>query len=497
MGKRALLLVATIFLFAVGLSAQTVSKTFNISVKDFSTIEGTPRIVRNGFDHEWLVAWRQQGSPSKILARIIESDGVLRSKKTLATKVGNAPQSFDIFFDGINYNYLLVFENSSGLQVQLFSNVLKKIGTPKQIEAGVSGTIPRLSFDSVAKKFLVFWIGDNGTSLKSILVDSTGNVNGTVRTLAHATGSDNFKSLNISTNQDTGNLVALVTESNGASAKLLGFRIKPDGTLQKTKPLSLSPSDPDLNLIFADSSFSDSGTGFAFWSDDHAIKRRKLSRSGGLASAVKSIDGQADDNTVQTSILFDSKNNLFIPAWTLGNHVRAMALDSAGNVKNNPFEVATSAFTNSRNPTTSYDGQLGNAIVVWEDSDENAKSSSGSAKFRVRGAIFFFQSNTSSKNITIGDNFFSSSSGNGNLTIAAGDTVTWTHSGNNTHTVTSGAEANAGTLFNSGNLTRGQTFSFRFTTAGSFPYFCMIHGSNTMSGTITVTTGGGEPPPRY
>src|SRR6185503_14288191 len=191
---------------------------------------------------------------------------------------------------------------------------------------------------SVAKKFLVFWIGDHGTSLKSIQVDATGNVSGTVRTLAHAPGSDNFQSLNISTNQDTGNLLALVTDSNGASAKLLGFRIKPDGTLQKTKPVSLAASDPDLNSIFADSSFSDAGSGFAFWSDDHAIKRRKLSRAGGLASAAKSIDGQADDNSIQTTILFDSRNNQFIPVWTVGNHVRAMALDSAGNVKNNPFD---------------------------------------------------------------------------------------------------------------------------------------------------------------
>ena len=37
--------------------------------------------------------------------------------------------------------------------------------------------------------------------------------------------------------------------------------------------------------------------------------------------------------------------------------------------------------------------------------------------------------------------------------------------------------------------------STRFTTAGTFPYFCLIHGS-AMTGTITVT-GGGEPPPRY
>jgi plastocyanin len=268
--------------------------------------------------------------------------------------------------------------------------------------------------------------------------------------------------------------------------------VKPDGTLKKQKPLSVSPSDPHLNSIFADSSFSNAGVGFAFWSDDNSIKRRKLSKTGGLASAAKSIDGQADDNSGQTSILFDSRNNQFIGAWTVGNHVRAVALDSGGNVKGNPFDVATSTLTNSLNATTSYDAQLGNAIVVWEDSDEDAGSNSTNAKFRIRAAIFFFQNTSTSNAVTIGDDFFT----NGNLTIQVGDTVTWTNNGNSAHTVTSGNESNPGTVFDSGDLSHGQTFSFRFNNSGTFPFFCRIHGSSRMSGTITVNSGG-EPPPRY
>jgi plastocyanin len=476
----------------MGASAQTISKTFNISTKDFTKIEGTPRIVRNGFDHNWLVAWRQNGSPSKIIGRLVASDGTLKATKVLATKVNAVPQDFDIFFDSANYNFLLAFENSTGLHVQLFNNVLKKIGAVKNIEAGVSGTIPRLSFDPNAKKFILFWIGDNGTSLKSILIDATGNVGGTPRAIAHASGGNTLRSLNISTNQSNGSIIALVTDSNGAQAKLLGYIVKPDGTLQKQKPLSLTTPDPHLNSIFADSSFSDTGVGFAFWSDDNSVKRRKISKAGGLASAAKSVDGQADDNSGQTSILFDARNNQFISAWTMGNHVRAMALDSAGNVKTNPFDVAASTLTNSLNAATSYDGQLGSAIVVWEDSNEDAGSNSNDAKFRIRGAIFFFESTVSSKNVSIGDNFFT----NGTITVQVGDTVTWTNNGNNTHTVTSGNESNPGTVFDAGSLTPGESFSFRFTTAGTFPFFCRIHGSSAMSGTITVNSGG-EPPPRY
>jgi plastocyanin len=484
--------VLVLLLLTTGVSAQTVSKTFTISKKDFTKIEGTPRIVRNGFDHEWVVAWRQNGSPSKIIGRVVASDGTLRSTKVLAKKINPNPQDFDIFFDSVDYNYLLAYEDSKGLHVQLFNNVLKKIGGVKNIETAVSGATPRLSFDPVAKRFLVFWIGDNGTTLKSILVDSTGNVSGAVRAIAHSSGGTNYKSLNISTNQANGSIVAMVTESNGAQAKLLAFIVKPDGTLKKQKPLTVSPADQHLTSIFPDSSFSDAGVGFAFWSDDNSLKQRKLSKAGGLASAAKSIDGQADDNSGQTSILFDAKNNQFVGAWTIGNHVRAMALDSAGNVKTNPFDVATSTITNSLNATTSYDGQSGNAIVVWEDSNEDAGSKGGDAKFRIRGAIFFFQSTTTSKVVTIGDNFFS----NGNLTINEGDTVTWTNNGNTTHTVTSGNESNPGTIFDSGNLGSGQSFSFRFADSGTFTYFCRIHGSSAMSGTITVNSNG-EPPPHY
>ena len=491
MRRRIFLSLFILLTMVAGASAQTVIKTLKVSTKDFSTTPGTPRIVRNGFDHQWLIAWRQQGAPSKILGRIVESDGTLKSQKALASKVSAAAQSFDIFFDSVNYNYLLAYENASGLNVQVFTNVLKKKGTAKKVEAGVSGTIPRLSFDPVGQKFILFWIGNNGTALKSILVNPDGTLSGAIRILANAAGGATYKSLNISTNQDTGNLLALVTESTGNAAKLLGFRVKRDGSLQKQGALSVQASDPDLNAIAPDSSFSDAGTGFAFWSDDNSIKRRKLTKTGGVSGAAKSIAGEADDNSSQTSILFDSKNNQFVPVWTVGNKVRAMALTATGSVKNNPFDVATSELADALNATTSYDAQVGNAIVVWED------STGSPASFRIRAALFFFSSSSSSKTITVGDNFFSSSSGNGNLTVQVGDTVTWTVNGNNPHTATSGTEGNAGAVFDSGNLNRGQSFSFRFTTAGTFPYFCRVHGSGTMSGTITVSSGGGEPPPRY
>ena len=71
------------------------------------------------------------------------------------------------------------------------------------------------------------------------------------------------------------------------------------------------------------------------------------------------------------------------------------------------------------------------------------------------------------------------------LTITAGTTITWTNKDAIAHTVTSGTPANQTSLFDSGNLTQGQSFSYTFKTAGSFQYFCKIH-PNTMQATITV-----------
>ena len=70
-------------------------------------------------------------------------------------------------------------------------------------------------------------------------------------------------------------------------------------------------------------------------------------------------------------------------------------------------------------------------------------------------------------------------------TISAGTTITWTNKDNTTHTATSGVPNSPDGLFNSGNLNNGGTFSFKFTTAGTFKYYCMIHGT-MMTATMIV-----------
>ena len=80
------------------------------------------------------------------------------------------------------------------------------------------------------------------------------------------------------------------------------------------------------------------------------------------------------------------------------------------------------------------------------------------------------------------------------LKLAAGGVVTWRQDDVATHTVTSGrVEQTGGTAtakpdgrFDSGNITKGQTFQFSFAEPGAYPFFCAIHPA-TMTGVVTVT----------
>ncbi|HEV2927474.1 MAG TPA: cupredoxin family copper-binding protein [Propionibacteriaceae bacterium] len=94
--------------------------------------------------------------------------------------------------------------------------------------------------------------------------------------------------------------------------------------------------------------------------------------------------------------------------------------------------------------------------------------------------------------VTIADFAFSPPT----LTITAGDMVTWTNEDQVVHTATS-----TNGSFDSGDLAQGQSFSFTFTTPGTYIYLCTPHPD--MTGQIvvaaaapapTASTGGGDIP---
>jgi plastocyanin len=66
------------------------------------------------------------------------------------------------------------------------------------------------------------------------------------------------------------------------------------------------------------------------------------------------------------------------------------------------------------------------------------------------------------------------------VSIQVGTTVQWTNNDSVTHTVTSDDG-----LFDSGNLSTNDTFSFTFEEPGTFAYSCAIHPY--MAGTIEVS----------
>jgi plastocyanin len=89
--------------------------------------------------------------------------------------------------------------------------------------------------------------------------------------------------------------------------------------------------------------------------------------------------------------------------------------------------------------------------------------------------------------VTIGDRYFSPAV----IFVPVGTTVTWTNTGYEVHTTTSNTN-----IWDSGNLDRGETFSYTFNQAGTFSYHCKLHPE--MRGTVNVGTSGTTyPNPTY
>ena len=77
--------------------------------------------------------------------------------------------------------------------------------------------------------------------------------------------------------------------------------------------------------------------------------------------------------------------------------------------------------------------------------------------------------------VRVGDNNYIPAT----VTVSTGETITWTWQGSNAHSVT----------FNNGPASATQisgTFQTSFPTAGTYTYYCVVHGSTAMSGSVIV-----------
>jgi plastocyanin len=70
------------------------------------------------------------------------------------------------------------------------------------------------------------------------------------------------------------------------------------------------------------------------------------------------------------------------------------------------------------------------------------------------------------------------------LQVATGAKVTWSNTDEIEHTVTAGTPGTKTGLFDSALNGKGTTFSFTFSKAGTYDYFCMRH--NFMHGSVVV-----------
>jgi len=69
------------------------------------------------------------------------------------------------------------------------------------------------------------------------------------------------------------------------------------------------------------------------------------------------------------------------------------------------------------------------------------------------------------------------------ITVNEGTSITWTNKDATAHTVTSDNG-----LFNSGNIGSNGTYSYTFSTAGSYPYHCSIHPMMTATVVVKAVT---------
>jgi amicyanin len=73
----------------------------------------------------------------------------------------------------------------------------------------------------------------------------------------------------------------------------------------------------------------------------------------------------------------------------------------------------------------------------------------------------------------------------GVITVAVGTTITWTNQDDVPHTVTSTDKH----FKSSGALDKGDSYSYTFTTAGTYPYYCTVHPF--MTGKVIVQNNSG------
>jgi plastocyanin len=136
---------------------------------------------------------------------------------------------------------------------------------------------------------------------------------------------------------------------------------------------------------------------------------------------------------------------------------------------------------NATNATMTSAGNATNATMTSAGNATNATATGASGGGNTTTSVSIVPGSSS-----LTDTAFSPNP----IQVSVGNTVTWTNNDSQPHTVASGSNGQPDNKFNSSPnfnplLNPGQTFSFTFTQAGNYPYFCMLHPN--MVGTVSVS----------
>ena len=112
----------------------------------------------------------------------------------------------------------------------------------------------------------------------------------------------------------------------------------------------------------------------------------------------------------------------------------------------------------------------------------------------VIGGIYYFQNNYHTNPPENGQNIAPQNSNQisienfafspAELSVNTGDTVTWTNNDPTPHKIIGSRIEISTNELQSNDLSKGQSYSFTFSSAGTYDYFCSIHPS--MKGKIVV-----------
>ena len=256
-------------------------------------------------------------------------------------------------------------------------------------------------------------------------------------------------------NQATAVRTVIVEDSTPPSITLLGstpVSVEAGSSYSDAGATATDSYDGDLTSSIATNNNVDSNT-----VGSYTVTYTVTDSSGNTATASRTV------NVVDTTapvITISGANPLDVDLGTTYNDAGASATDANDGDLTSSITVSSNVDTNT----------VGTYTVTYTVSD-----AAGNQATETRTVNVVDNNNPTTHYIDIQGYAFSPSS----ITINVGDTIVWTNYDSASHTVTS----NDGT-FDSGSIANGNTFSFTFTSAGTFDYYCAPHPG--MTGSVTV-----------